>query len=246
MQNVPFRGRRVYLFGMNEPAHDNELLREYVHAHSEPAFTELVDRYANLVFSVAVRRLHDFNLAQDVAQQVFTDMATKARSLIGHRVLAGWLYTATVFTSAKLLREQDRREAREREAVAMNELHSDASPDWARLGPELDAAVAGLKPVDRDAVLLLSFYRGRTTASGSNSVGCFRFAVFRRLMDQFISPKTAPCSSCNTQAPSSAVIWLVSRWRSRRSMAFTNGSLPTATASVHLACLSRQSLRIRS
>src|SRR5664279_3871063 len=50
----------------------NQLLREYVETGSEPAFREIVSRYVDLVYSVALRRLggHE-HLARDVVQTVF-------------------------------------------------------------------------------------------------------------------------------------------------------------------------------
>jgi len=60
----------------------NALLRAYVQENSEAAFQELVNRYIDLVFSTALRRVSgDRQLAEDVSQQVFTDFARKARSL---------------------------------------------------------------------------------------------------------------------------------------------------------------------
>ena len=75
---------------------DRQLLRRYADDGSEAAFGELVARYVNLVYSVALRRTGgDNHLAQDVAQLVFTDLARKARSLPKGVVLAGWLHRAT-------------------------------------------------------------------------------------------------------------------------------------------------------
>jgi DNA-directed RNA polymerase specialized sigma24 family protein len=84
---------------------DSELLHTYAEQASEEAFAELVSRYLDLVFSAALRQVGgDTHLAQDVAQTVFTALATKAGSLPENVFLGGWLYRHTrsfAFPNAK-------------------------------------------------------------------------------------------------------------------------------------------------
>jgi DNA-directed RNA polymerase specialized sigma24 family protein len=55
---------------------DTALLRLFVAEKSETAFTELVRRNLDMVYSAALRRVRgDSMLAQDIAQSVFTDLA---------------------------------------------------------------------------------------------------------------------------------------------------------------------------
>ena len=70
---------------------DSQLLREYAGNSSEAAFGELVSRHADLVYSAALRQVIEPDFARDVAQNVFADLARKAKSLSGNIVLAGWL-----------------------------------------------------------------------------------------------------------------------------------------------------------
>jgi RNA polymerase sigma factor (sigma-70 family) len=144
---------------------DAELLRRYVETNSDAAFTELVGRYLDLVYSAALRQLGgDAHRAKDVAQVVFTLLARKARSLVSHPVLAGWLYTATQHAAAKAIRTEARRSAREREAFAMNNTVTgndaeSSAVDWDRVRPVLDEAMRELSERDREAVLLRFFAR---------------------------------------------------------------------------------------
>src|SRR5580765_1399437 len=133
---------------------DRQLLRRYVADGSEAAFGELVARYVNLVYSAALRRTGgNTHLAQDVAQLVFTDLARKAGSLPRDVVLAGWLYRATRYATAQLIRTERRRQSREQEAVTMNVIESASTPDWEQIRPLLDEALDELSRVDRDALL---------------------------------------------------------------------------------------------
>ncbi|HSY74115.1 MAG TPA: hypothetical protein VK810_01485, partial [Dongiaceae bacterium] len=74
---------------------DSELLRQFAKANSQDAFTELLKRHVNLVYSAALRQVNgDEHLAKDAAQMVFADLARKAGSLSCRQTLTGWLYTS--------------------------------------------------------------------------------------------------------------------------------------------------------
>jgi RNA polymerase sigma factor (sigma-70 family) len=138
---------------------DNELLRQYAEAGYEGAFAQLVSRHLPLVYSAALRQVGgDEQLAKDVAQTVFTDLARKAASLSRREVLTGWLYTSTRFAAGKAVRAERRRRQRERAAVAMQpETISTNDAQWNEVSPVLDEAMAQLAATDRNAVLLRYF-----------------------------------------------------------------------------------------
>lgn len=112
-----------------------------------------------MVYSAALRQLHgDTHRAEDLTQQVFSEMARQARPLSRHPALAGWLYTTTRQMAWRALRSEQRRAAREHEAHAMNELlRPAAEPDWDHLRPALDGAMHELNNADRLALLLRYF-----------------------------------------------------------------------------------------
>src|SRR6266516_15898 len=139
---------------------DAELLRSYVQDRSESAFTELVQRHIDLVYSAVLREAHgDAFLAEDVTQAVFAELARKASSLVRHPALAGWLYTCVRQMAANVRRAEDRRQRREQEAQTMNELlTSDPSESvWRQVQPVLDDAMHELSEADRTAVVLRFF-----------------------------------------------------------------------------------------
>ena len=142
-----------------EPS-DGELLRRYTAGRDEEAFAALVRRHLDLVYAVALRKVAgDAHLAEDVAQRAFGDLAAKAALLQSQPVLSGWLFTATHYAAAQVVRAERRRRERERKAHAMNELLPESEPaiEWERLRPLLDDLVLELPERDREAVLLRYF-----------------------------------------------------------------------------------------
>jgi RNA polymerase sigma factor (sigma-70 family) len=140
---------------------DAQLLREYAERGSEPAFAELVTRYTDLVYSAALRQVENPDLARDVAQSVFTDLARKASHLGGSLAqdvsLVGWLYCATRFAGRTSRRTEHRRQSRERQAMDNVTPGLDTAPDWEAIRPLLDEAMEQLSEPDRDALLLRFF-----------------------------------------------------------------------------------------
>jgi len=140
---------------------DAQLLRAYAERGAEAAFAEIVARHTDLVYSAALRQVYSPDLARDVTQSVFTDLARKAREvswkLTPEASLIGWLYRGTRFAARDLYRNETRRTQRERQA--MEQLHptSETPPDWEQLRPVLDDAMSELEDSDREAVLLRYF-----------------------------------------------------------------------------------------
>jgi len=139
---------------------DEQLLEQYKREKSETAFTELVRRHVDLVYSVALRVVNgDSHLAQDVAQKVFIHLARKPRILPKRVALAGWLHRHTSFTAATTVRTECRRRDREKVAMEMKELNDTAEPRWESIAPLVDKALSDLRAADRDALVLRFFKR---------------------------------------------------------------------------------------
>src|SRR6266566_1510301 len=138
---------------------DSGLLREFAERGSDAAFTTLVQRYADWVYSTALRQLRDPDLSQEVAQTVFCLLARKARNLCNRTALVGWFYRAACFAAADVLRTERRRRERERKAAQMEIQATDTDTAWEQLSPLLDEAINQLGEKDRLAVLLRFFQR---------------------------------------------------------------------------------------
>src|ERR1051326_2950082 len=174
---------------------DIDLLHRYAQDSSEAAFSELVTRHINLVYSTALRILNrDEHRARDVAQSVFTDLARKAALLCdradggrhaeirGSLSISAWLYTSTRFAAAKVARSEQIRRKHDQKAHAMNQLlHSgSAEPEWAELRPVLDDAMGVLDEADRGA-LLLRFFQGLDFRSVGTALGLSEDAARMRV-----------------------------------------------------------------
>jgi RNA polymerase sigma factor (sigma-70 family) len=152
---------------------DAQLLEQYAREGSEAAFGEIVARYADLVYSAALRQLRSPEAARDVTQTVFIDLARKSSSL-AHKLpangsIVGWLYRSTRFAALNFIRNDQRRQNTERQVMDNSGLLSpehDGTLDWERVRPLLDAAISSLGDKDRDALLLFLLRRKKPVRGG--------------------------------------------------------------------------------
>ena len=159
---------------------DRQLLARYVAEVSEEAFAELTRRYMGLVYSAALRQVRNEQLAQDVTQVVFANLARKAASIPKGTVLAGWLHRDTRYTALDFIRAEARRLRREQQSVEMNATNSDPQPGWEEIRPLLDEALTKLSPADRDA-LLLRYFEQRDFAGVGAALGASAEAARKRV-----------------------------------------------------------------
>ena len=135
---------------------DLQLLARYTRQNAEDAFAELVCRHLDLVFSAALRQVRSPELAEEVAQSVFTDLACQAHRLAPDTVLTAWLYQVTRRTAIDVVRREARRRLREQVACELNAMNTPVA-DWTHIEPLLDEAMHALEETDRTAVLLRYF-----------------------------------------------------------------------------------------
>src|SRR5437867_9546035 len=135
---------------------DLDLLKEYAGLNSEEAFDTLVKRHLNLVYSAALRQVRSPQLAEEISQSVFSDLAQNAHKLRSGTILTAWLYQVTRRTAIDVVRREARRQLREQIATEMNAMNATAA-DWTHIGPLLDEAMHVLDETDRSAVLLRYF-----------------------------------------------------------------------------------------
>src|SRR6516162_2490940 len=98
---------------------DLELVERYCREGCEEAFATLVHRYLDLVYSAALRQVRSPQLAEEVAQSVFTDLSRNAPRLKPDTVLSAWLYQVTRRTAVDVVRRESRRQWREQLAMGL-------------------------------------------------------------------------------------------------------------------------------
>ncbi|TAK90471.1 MAG: sigma-70 family RNA polymerase sigma factor [Verrucomicrobia bacterium] len=135
---------------------DLQLLARYTRDHAEDAFAEIVRRHVDLIHSAALRQVRSPQLAEEVAQSAFTDLARNANKLKPDTILAAWLYRVTHRTAVDVVRREARRQLREQIATELNAMNA-TTADWTHIEPLLDDAMSALDETDRAAVLLRYF-----------------------------------------------------------------------------------------
>jgi RNA polymerase sigma factor (sigma-70 family) len=149
---------------------DAELVRRFAEQRDEGAFTALVQRYGTVVLGVCRRVLRHEQDAEDAFQATFLVLARNAGSLQRATAVGNWLYgvAGNVARKAKAMRQ--RREVKERQVAAQQELETPAEvPDDLR--EVLDAELHAL-PAKYRAPIVLCDLMGLTTQAAAAEVGC--------------------------------------------------------------------------
>jgi RNA polymerase sigma factor (sigma-70 family) len=169
---------RLYLTVMQ----DRELLSKFAQTQAQDAFSELVGRYMDAVYSAARRQVRDSQLAEDVAQAVFIILARKAQTLKGRESLAGWMMKTTHLASLDALKVESRRRRHERGAAFLNQsrMEQAMSSPIEEIAPELDRAMSRLGEGDRSAVTL-RYLQGKTTSETAECLGISEPAAAKRI-----------------------------------------------------------------
>ena len=161
---------------------DMELLREYDRQGSEAAFTELVQRHINLVYSVAFRHVGVAAHAEEITQAVFIILARKAVGLRPNTILEGWLHETTRLTALNFRRGERRRQFREQEAYMQSTVpDATEASTWSQIAPWLDEAVSRLGKKDRDAVMV-RFFKNKSLREVAAALRVSETAAQRRVL----------------------------------------------------------------
>lgn len=154
--------------GTQGPA-DSELLKR-ISQRDETAMASLFDRYARIVYSVALRVLHDPAEAEDVMQEVLMQVWRGAPSfIVGRGSLGGWLTVVARNRAIDALR-------RRHPSDPVDEVMLPASVDLASEA-ERNTLMAKLRtimhelPVEQQKSVEMAFFEGLTHSEIAEKTG---------------------------------------------------------------------------
>ena len=97
--------KRTKIEDLNLLTSDNELLVLYIENNDERAFETLIRRHAPMVMGVCRSMLWKTEDAEDAFQAVFLLLSQKAKKLLSHNSVGGWIHETSYRTCLKLRRK---------------------------------------------------------------------------------------------------------------------------------------------
>lgn len=136
-------------------AEDRTLIRRYLEG-DVGAFDELMRAHEDRVFAICFRMMKDRDEALDATQDVFLTVFRKADRYEERAAFSTWLYRVSVNTCYDHLRRRKRQKTEPlSEYLDPSDLRSADAFDAVELRPDIEAALAGLLPEFRAAVVLV-------------------------------------------------------------------------------------------
>ena len=161
---------------------DLSLLHRFAKAGDPAAFTEIIRRYAGVVFATCYRILHDSARAEDAAQETFYRLMKRPEAV--SLSLGAWLHTAATNLAVDSLRSESARRRREQEyaeeRVQMREDSVREVSSWADISPKIDEAMAQLSEEDR-LLLIAHFLQGRAQNEMASAAKVSNATMSRRI-----------------------------------------------------------------
>ncbi len=161
---------------------DIELIGRYLAGDVE-AFNELMAAHEDRVFAICMRMMQDREAALDATQDTFLTVFRKADRYKAQAAFSTWLYRVAVNTCYDHLRRRKRKQA-----DPLPESHDPpdltAGDEYASIEvrPDIEAALAGLSPEFRSAVVLVDL-QGMSLEQASDTLdvptGTVKSRLFR-------------------------------------------------------------------
>lgn len=144
---------------------DLSLMRRIVQ-RDQQALTLLYERYANAIYSLALRIMGGAQAAEDVAQDTFLKVWNQAAQWDSRKgQLSSWLFTITRYTAIDHLRKERRRPAQ----VELN-IEIQASGDPLLGDADLLRGLLRRLPAEQAQVIELGFFGGMTHSEMSQAL----------------------------------------------------------------------------
>lgn len=154
---------------------ESALLRRFASGGDAGAFSEIVRRYAGLVYGTCLRVLADADKAADATQETFFQLMKKADAITGS--LGGWLHRVAVRQAVDSLRNDTARRQREGRYL---DAKSGEDRTWQEISPHVDEALNALDDETRE-MLVCHYLEGRSMTELAETLGVSRPTVSRRV-----------------------------------------------------------------
>ncbi len=157
-----------------------------------PSFEELVREYSKRVLSIAYDYVKDYDLAQDVAQDVFIRVWQKGSEFKAQASLFSWIYRITVNLSIDHLRKSKSRDKlsesegtytdqyRIEQESGTTAMVPDAGIETSQLRQRIDASVEVLSENQKQA-FILRYYQDMSIEEIASIMGCQESTVRQHL-----------------------------------------------------------------
>ncbi|MBG0832782.1 sigma-70 family RNA polymerase sigma factor [Planomonospora sp. ID67723] len=158
---------------MEAPVTDDRLLHQRVVGGEEAALGEIYDRFASLVFGLAVRVTRDRTASEDITQEVFITFWERPLAFDPDRgTLRAWLATIAHRRAVDHVRAQERRKASVL-GPRLVEPEPERLEDAVLSRQEADGVrlAVGKLPDNLREVIELAYYRGRTYRQVAEELG---------------------------------------------------------------------------
>lgn len=163
------------------PETDLSLLHRFADRGDEDAFSEIVRRYAGVVYCACHRVLRDRAWAEDVAQETFFRLV-KCPDRVSHS-LGGWLHRAATRLAVDTLRSERARHRRESTYETPAHEEDDlpgGGSQWEEISPVIDDALDELDDESRE-LLVRHFLQGTAQAELAAEAGVSAATMSRRV-----------------------------------------------------------------
>ena len=157
------------------PESEDILLQRFVSTGDAEAFSEIVHRYAGLVYGACLRVLEDYTAAADAAQETFYQLLRNAGSITGS--VPAWLHKVATRKAVNAIRSDSSR--RRREAKYMADKTREAMK-WEDISLYVDEELNKLDEQTKD-ILIQHFFEGRTMTDIAVGQGLSQPTVSRRI-----------------------------------------------------------------
>ena len=208
---------------------DRELLAHYTRDGSPDAFAEIVRRHTEMVYATSLRILRNGHDAEDATQAVFLIFMKKARGIPHNLTLAGWLFRVAENSARNVQTIARRRQRNELEAaVSTSQKPAQLTDEYVRA--QLDAALATLPRVQRDAVVL-RYLAGKSQADAALELGCPQETFHTRLR-RGLEALRAAMARRDVRMSGAVLLLLLERCKEQAAPA-------ALAATIHAACVGK-------